>query len=453
MKCSSIASDGSDFYLMPGNISFNSSAGIDCSAQFDTDSLLLKLPSFLQPGTYSLHVKKGRDNNTLLDYCDRQMAESETLSFTISPKAPTPMDSMSTLACKPNQLRLIFQKPILCSSIAANGSDFTVNGTYPVSVSAAAAGSCTNETTKEVLITLSQTLQTAGNFRLLLQRGSDGNTLMDECGEETPVGSSLAFTVKDTVNAAFTYQINYGCEQDIVSYLHPGGNGVNTWRWRLDEGQASSQQNPVGTYRVFNQKKVTLFVSNGFCTDSSEQTIVLENFLKADFTVLEDNCPNEAIPFTGMAVGKVVSHLWQFGDGRTASEKNPTHTYAAPSQYTVYPVRYTVLDSFGCQQTVVKNISIYPSCYLALPNAFTPNGDGKNDFFRALNAVKADNLELLVFNRWGQVVFKTKDWKQGWDGRIKGELQPTGTYVWLLRYTERDTKKKVEQKGTVTLIR
>jgi gliding motility-associated-like protein len=60
---------------------------------------------------------------------------------------------------------------------------------------------------------------------------------------------------------------------------------------------------------------------------------------------------------------------------------------------------------------------------------------------------------MIVFNRWGQVVFRTRDWKKGWDGRIKGELQPTGVYVWLLRYTARDTKKKVEQKGTVTLVR
>ena len=88
-----------------------------------------------------------------------------------------------------------------------------------------------------------------------------------------------------------------------------------------------------------------------------------------------------------------------------------------------------------------------------MPTAFTPNGDGKNDLFRVLNAVKAENLELLLFNRWGQLVFKTTNWKQGWDGKINGELQATGVYVWLLRYTDRNSKKRIEQKGTVTLIR
>ena len=452
MKCSSIAGNGSDFYLMPGNIPVSGSTGFNCSSQFDTDSVLLQLGSFLQPGNYSLHVKKGTDDNTVLDYCDRELAETEVLRFAILPKAPTPMDSMAALSCKPNQLRLHFRKPVLCSSLAANGSDFTINGTYPVAVNAASA-TCTDSTTKEVLLTLSATLQNAGSFQLVLQRGTDGNTLLDECGEETPVGSALPFAVKDTVNARFTYQIQYGCQKDTVAFFHAGGNGVNSWRWQLDEGQASVQQNPVALYSTFNQKRVQLTVSNGFCSDSADQVFVLENFLKADLSFFEDNCPNEAVSFTSSAEGRVISHFWEFGDGNTAVVQNPTHTYSSPNQQAVYNVRYTVANSFGCSQTATKQITIYPSCYLALPSAFTPNGDGKNDVFRILNAIKAEDLELVIFNRWGQVVFRTKDWKQGWDGRINGGLQPTGTYVWLLRYTNRDTKQRIEQKGTMTLIR
>jgi gliding motility-associated-like protein len=452
MKCSSIAANGSDFYLMPGNIPVSGAAGIGCTAQFDTDSLALKLSSFLQPGNYTLHIKKGGDNNTILDYCDRGIAENETLNFTIPPKAPTPMDSMATLSCSPSELRLLFKKPILCSSLTANGSEFVINGTYPVSVTAVNPV-CNNAITQEVVLTLSQTLVNAGSFDLVLQPGTDGNTLLDECGEQTPAGSRLSFSVKDTVNAAFTYQLNYGCEKDTVLFFHSGAGGVNTWQWNLDEGQASHQQNARGIYSVFNQKTIRLRVSNGFCADSSEQTIVLDNFLKADFTVFEDNCPNEPVAFTSLAQGKIVSHRWTFGDGGTASVQSPTHIYTGPQQHTVYPVNYTVVDSIGCRQTITKNVTVFTSCLLELPNAFTPNGDGKNDVFRVLNAVKAENLELLIFNRWGQLIYQTKDWKKGWDGRIKGELQPTGVYVWLLRYTNRQTKQKLEQKGTMTLIR
>ena len=453
IKCASIAANGSDFFITPAAGTVSGSVGINCSSQFDTDSLGLQVSTPLPPGTYTLHIKKGSDGNTLLDYCDRPIADTESLPFVVLPKAPTPMDSLSPLQCAPATLQLVFKKYMQCSSIAANGSDFTVSGSYPVSVTAA-GGSCVNGLTKEVTVTLSQPLQVAGTFQLLLKKGSDGNTLLDECTEETPAGSSLTFLVKDTVNADFTYSIGYGCTKDTVNFFHPALNGVNSWRWTLDEGQQSTQQNPQALYAVFNvPKKVTLAVSNGFCKDSSEQTVALINYLKADFFVYEDNCPNEPVPFTDKSTGIIKTYNWDFGDGGTGTAANPSHVYAGPFRQTDYTVRLAVTDSFNCQSSVQKKITIYPSCYLAVPTAFTPNNDGKNDFFGVANAVKAENLEFAVFNRWGQVVFKTTNWKQGWDGKAGGLPQPTSVFVWFLRYTDRDTKKRLEQKGTVALIR
>lgn len=452
IKCSSIEASGSDFFITPAVAAVSGSVGINCSSQFDTDSIGLQLSAFLSPGSYTLHIKKGTDNNTLLDYCDHPVAETETLLFTVLPKAPTPMDSLAPLLCAPKQLTLVFKKPMLCSTIAADGSDFIVNGSYAVGVTAG-GGSCTNGTTKEVVVTLSKALQAAGNFQIFLKKGNDGNTVLDECGEETPAGSVLPFSVKDTVNAAFTYVINYGCVKDTISFFHPAQNGVNNWKWGLDEGQRSILQNPEGLYSVFTQKNIQLIVTNGFCSDTSAQTVLLENYLKADFSVFEDNCPSEAILFTSLAKGKIINHDWDFGDGGSTTGANPSYIYAAPLRQTAYNVRYTVTDSFGCESTAQKKIQLYSSCYLAVPTAFTPNGDGRNDAFGVLNAVKAENLELLVLNRWGQMVFKTTNWKQFWDGKVAGAPQPTSVYVWFLRYTDRDTKKRLEQKGTVALIR
>lgn len=96
-----------------------------------------------------------------------------------------------------------------CSSIAADGSDFIINGPYPVAINSA-AGDCSNNLTKEITIKLSQPVRIGGHFQLILKRGSDGNALLDECGEETTVGSSLPFMVKDTVNADFSFTKRYG---------------------------------------------------------------------------------------------------------------------------------------------------------------------------------------------------------------------------------------------------
>ena len=90
---------------------------------------------------------------------------------------------------------------------------------------------------------------------------------------------------------------------------------------------------------------------------------------------------------------------------------------------------------------------------IAVPNAFTPNGDNINDHLYPLNAFKADNLNFKVFNRWGQLVFHSTNWLQKWDGRVKGIEQSAGIYVWQLSYTHRDTKEHVVQKGTTTLIK
>ena len=70
-----------------------------------------------------------------------------------------------------------------------------------------------------------------------------------------------------------------------------------------------------------------------------------------------------------------------------------------------------------------------------------------------MNAFKADRLVFRVFNRWGQLVFHSNDWQSKWDGTLNGVLQGTGTYVWLLQFTHHDTGKKIEMKGTSTLIR
>jgi len=255
------------------------------------------------------------------------------------------------------------------------------------------------------------------------------------------------------VNADFSYIKGYGCTVDTLAFFHPGGNDINQWQWTLDDNKTSTLQNPVALYTKFEQKDISLAVNNGFCTDSSYQSVLLDNFLKAYFTAYEDNCPNEAVQFTSNAQGYIIQHQWSFGDGGQSSDESPQHSYTQPYNTTTYTVNYTVTDSFGCENKTSKPIIIYSSCYLAVPNAFTPNNDGKNDQLRVLNAIKTEKLEFSVYNRWGQLVYKTSNWKTGWDGKINGSLQGSGVYVWFLKYTDRDTKETRTMRGTATLIR
>ena len=86
-----------------------------------------------------------------------------------------------------------------------------------------------------------------------------------------------------------------------------------------------------------------------------------------------------------------------------------------------------------------------------VPNAFTPNHDGKNDVFKALLFGDIKKYDLIIYNRWGNVVYRTNDPDKGWDGTFKGTEPSTG-YIWMCSYQLDGQPAKVE-KSTVTLIR
>lgn len=454
IRCQSLTPTGSEFSLNAGNISIVSAQGIGCATGFDTDSIELKLSGFLSPGNFSLSANLGSDNNTLLDYCDNAIPVNSSVDFTVFPLLPTPMDSLQPLQCGPQTLKLVFRKPMLCSSVATDGSDFVLTGPDLVRI-VSASGSCNGSatTSKEILIRLDRPMFKGGNYTLTLKTGIDGNTVLDECSKETPEGSALNFTIKDTVNAGFTYDKRYGCSVDTVLFYHNGANGVNSWKWNLDAGLSSTNQNPVALYSQFTPKNISVIVSNGFCSDTATQVVELTNYIKAGLSVFDDNCPKESVPFTSRAQGNIVTHHWSFGDGATSAEVSPTHIYAQPQNTRNFTITYTVTDSIGCQSVAQKNILVYGSCYLAMPNAFTPNNDNRNDFLRPLNAVKTRQLTFNVYNRWGQLVYQSSDWKKGWDGKVNGIPQSAGIYAWILQFVDRDTGEKRIMKGTAALIR
>lgn len=85
-----------------------------------------------------------------------------------------------------------------------------------------------------------------------------------------------------------------------------------------------------------------------------------------------------------------------------------------------------------------------------IPSAFTPNKDGLNDFFKVFGNAKT--FEIKIYNRWGELVFKSSDINQSWDGTYKGKLSVTGAYTYIVNYTMQNTTEKYIQKGTLTLL-
>ncbi|MER3498128.1 MAG: PKD domain-containing protein [Chitinophagaceae bacterium] len=453
MKCNSLAANGSDFSVAGATIV--SAVGPSCSSGFDTDSIILTLSSPLPAGNYNLVAQNGSDGNTLLDLCGNAIPAGSSVPFTVPAAVPTPMDSLTPVGCAPNSLQLVFKRPLRCNSVAPNGSDFIVTGPQAVSVSAATVSCDANGFTSSINLQLSSAIVVGGVYTVTLRTGTDGNTIIDECGRQTPAGSTISFTTKDTVNADFTFLNQMGCTFDTLYFNHPGGNGINNWKWTFDNSRVSTQQNPIQIYSSSSQHTVKLVVTNGVCSDSTTQTITLDNKVMAAFETANIICPEDTESFKNTSKGVIDRWLWVFGNGNTSSLKDPpAQRYPITGTETIYRVKLVASSTvFNCSDSVTHTIRVLGSCYIAVPTAFTPNGDGLNDYLFPMNALKADNLDFKIFNRWGQLVFATHDWLQKWDGTVKGIPQPAGTYVWYLRYTHRDNGKKIFMKGTTVLIR
>ena len=458
MKCNSLSGDGSEFTITPAVANVITAIGFGCSTGFDMDSLILTLDTPLPPGNYIITIRNGTDGNTLKDNCDRTIPVGENIPLVVYPLIPTPMDSLSKIGCAPDELQLVFRKNIKCSSIAADGSDFIINlisGSTPVTVIGASGNCSVDGLTSIIKVKLSAPILTKGTYQVQLVTGSDGNTIFDECSQQTPAGATLNFNTKDTVNAGFAYRIKYGCIRDTVNYFHDGRNEVNNWKWNFDNLRKSSLQNPVIFYGSFGQKQTQLIVSNGVCSDTSDIIpIFLDNELNAAFEVTAVVCPNELAVFKDNSTGNIVSWNWDFGNGITSNSQTPSPQSYIPPRVTtdVFP-RLIVQNNYGCFDTAMQKIVVPNSCYIAVPNAFTPNKDGLNDYLYPLNAYKATDLLFRVYNRVGQMIFETRDWTKKWDGRFKGQGADTGTYVWILIYTDIDTGKKVQLKGSSILLK
>ena len=451
MKCSSLASDGSDFEISLAGTNVISATAV-CKA-FDMDSLTLELSNPLPPGNYTVSVKNGTDGNTLVDNCGTNIPVGDSLDLIILPKMPTPMDSLRPVKCAPQSLQLVFKKNILCSSVAADGSDFLIIGPSPVNI-AGTTTNCTNDATRIITINLTTPVVRAGTYTIHLKNGNDGNTVVDECSESTPDGSSINFTVKDTVSAGFTFDISEGCKINTVQFHHDGRNGVNQWLWKLDYSGTSALQNPIADFDITDSKQIILQVSNGFCSDTVLKEIIFDNVLKAGFETSGILCPEDSAVFKNKCIGNIVSYEWNFGNGFTSLVKDPpSQKYLIALAEKNYEVSLVVKNNRGCYDTAVNTIRVLKSCYIAVPNAFTPNGDGLNDYLYPLNAYKADDLQFKVYNRLGQLIYQSSDWTQKWDGTINGNPQDAGVYVWTLQYILRDTGQPVFKKGSSILIR
>ncbi|MFM7176353.1 MAG: T9SS type B sorting domain-containing protein, partial [Bacteroidota bacterium] len=142
------------------------------------------------------------------------------------------------------------------------------------------------------------------------------------------------------------------------------------------------------------------------------------------------------------------SWYWDFDDGSYSFETNPFHEFVEGG---IFEVTLVATSQSGCVDSISENLEVIQPYRVWIPNAFTPNGDVKNERFMPV-ITSVQDYSLSIYNRWGQLLFYTDDPDEGWNGQYNGRDLPEGIYVFMMTSTDLCNKQDV-RRGAFTLAR
>ena len=288
------------------------------------------------------------------------------------------------------------------------------------------------------------------------------------------VSNSCGTTVRDTARVTFnpppTVLINpdilNGCAPLKINFRDSSKTGnptdpITNWSWIFGDGSSSTQQDPTHTYNNAGTYNVVLTVATSQgCTNNNglAPTVVTINPKPiASFTVNSHqlDLPYDLLQCTNLSSG-ATNYNWDFGDGGNSVQVDPKYLYTTVGNFTVELI---ATSQFGCKDTARTFVTTNSN--VVFPNAFTPSDNGSggyynsssldNDIFFPYTAGVMD-YHLMIFNRWGELIFESVDIKQGWDGTYRDKPCQQDVYVWKahIKFTNGKTFDKV---GDVTLLR
>jgi gliding motility-associated-like protein len=216
--------------------------------------------------------------------------------------------------------------------------------------------------------------------------------------------------------------------------------------WDFGDGTVITNRNPIShAYEYPGSYAVSLTTRFNVCPDSTIKT----NIVVSPYPVVNVGSDTSLCPGSdGLVITDVVNAgnnaaRWLWNTGDTSS----SITVTQPGVY------YTTVTLNGC--TTADSIWVKNDCYINIPNVFSPNGDGVNDYFfpRQILSSSVTTFSLTVYNRWGQEIFNTASISgRGWDGKYGGTDQPEGVYIYIINVSFKDGHSEHHQ-GNVTLLR
>jgi gliding motility-associated-like protein len=262
----------------------------------------------------------------------------------------------------------------------------------------------------------------------------------------------------------FTANDTIGCEPLCVNFQNSSSiaTGANVaWLWSFgDNSPINNLENPMHCYSN-DSVRTTLFYTPTFTVTSDSGCVSFlskNNYITAypnptaNFTVEPKvaSIVDPVISITDLSTGADFWN-WNFGNQQTSTIYNPApQTYADTGTYIITLITST---QYNCIDTTTQTIIIEPDFIFYIPNAFTPNDDGINDAFTG-KGIFINEFEMAIFDRWGNLIYKTDDINKPWDGKANQgkEVAQADVYVYAIKVTDFKMKKHT-YKGIVTLVR
>lgn len=270
-------------------------------------------------------------------------------------------------------------------------------------------------------------------------------------------------TLVDTIRvykmpqAQFKVDSVEGCDPVTVTFSNTSVSDFPiTYMWYFSDGTTSSQQNPTHVFTPSGVYNVSLAINSstgcpGTNTFVAPGMVTVYPRPDAAFSFSPDSTTvfDPEIFFTNQSQN-TFDWTYDFGDGTSSGAIDPIHSY---STYGDYKVVLTAYNGFGCIDTAVRIVTILPEFKFWVPNTFTPgNKDGLNDVFIPI-VICAEEYEFYVYDRWGQLIFKSKTPGEGWDGTFRGKPCQQDVYSWFINFTNAETDRYEEHRGHVNLIK
>lgn len=276
----------------------------------------------------------------------------------------------------------------------------------------------------------------------------------------TPCADTAINTITYNANshlleAAFTITDSAICAPAYFATTNTSVNGKSFY-WYVNNTLVSTSNigfndtlKLAGTYKI---KLVVIDSLSCKVRDSIEKTITVNLYAMAKFEMQRDSCSLDVV-FNNLSNGNSVPFIWYFGDGDSSLEYSPKHQYALTGNYKV-----SLIFSRGtfCADTAKNTYFIDgdSSTQIIIPNVFSPNNDGINDCYQITGITqKCDEYHIVIYNRWGTMVYENTDGNWCWDGRNgAGEDIPAGVYYYIITLKKKSGAQRNEH-GTITLIR